>query len=159
MTLGKVFEESEARLHRYAMNLARDRDRADDLVAETFARTVVNEAVLRTLNSHQTQAWLYRTLKNLFIDEQRARQRQFDLVEQMTREAEIAPYTVDELESPEILEMVSRSDHELLLKRYVEGMTSREIAEQIGVPAATVRSRLRAALQRLRAQYAQYLQL
>ncbi len=159
MTLGKVFEDSEARLHRYAMNLARDSDRAGDLVSETFARAVSNGAVLRKLNSHQVQAWLFRTLKNLFIDEQRARQRQFDLVEQMTREAEIAPYTVDELESPEILDMVSRSDHELLLKRYVEEMTSREIAEQIGIPAATVRSRLRAALQRLRAQYAQYLQL
>ncbi len=159
MTLGKVFEESEARLHRYAMNLARDGDRADDLVSETFARAVTNEAVLQKLNSHQVRAWLFRTLKNLFIDEQRARQRHFDLVEQMTREAEIAPYTVNELESPEILEMVSRSDHELLMKRYVERMTSREIADQIGIPAATVRSRLRAALQRLRAQYAQYLQL
>lgn len=159
MTLGNVFEESEARLHRHAMNLARDRDRADDLVSETFARAAANEAALRTLNSHQVQAWLFRTLKNLFIDEQRARQRQFDLVEQMTLEAEIAPYTVDELDSPEILEMVSRSDHELLMKRYVERMTSREIAHEIGIPAATVRSRLRAALQRLRARYAQYLQI
>ncbi len=159
MTLGALYSSFEVGLRRYATSLSRDADQAEDLVAETFARAAANTVLLQGLDAHQVQAWLYRVLKNLFIDEQRARQRQYDLLEQMTREAEIAPYTVDELTSPELLELVSESDGELLLKRYVEGMSSREIGRELGIPAATVRSRIRAALQRLRRQYGRFLQL
>ena len=69
-------------------------------------------------------------------------------MERLTREAEIAPYTIDELSSEDLLEAVPEGDRELLEQRYVLGMTSREI----GIPAATVRSRLRQAVRRLRAQ-------
>ena len=153
MTLGDLYDEFGPRLRRYAASLARDAYQADDLLQETFIRATVHRALLRQLNRYQRQAWLYRVLKNLFIDEQRSRQRQEDLVEQLTQQAEIAPFTPDDLVFTDLLEMASDSDRELLEQRYVLGMTSREIAEELDIPPATVRSRLRLVIKRLRAHY------
>ena len=152
MAASRIYVEFEARLRRYAIRLARDADSADDLVQETLIRATANLQLLETMNGHRREAWLYRVLMNLFIDEWRSRQRRQDMMERLTREAEIAPYTIDELSSEDLLEAVPEGDRELLEQRYVLGMTSREIGEEIGIPAATVRSRLRQAVRRLRAQ-------
>lgn len=152
MAASRIYVEFESRLRRYAIRLARDADSADDLVQETIIRASANLELIEGMNSHRREAWLYRVLKNLFIDEQRARRRRQDMMERLTREAEIAPYTVDELSSEDLLESVPEDDRELIEHRYILGMTSREIGEELGVPAATVRSRLRQALRRLRVQ-------
>jgi RNA polymerase sigma-70 factor, ECF subfamily len=152
MAASRIYQEFESRLRRYAIRLARDADSADDLVQETLIRATANLQLLETMNGHRREAWLYRVLKNLFIDERRSSQRRQDMIERLTREAEIAPYTIDQLSSEDLLEAVPEGDRELLEQRYVLGMTSREIGEEIGIPAATVRSRLRQAVRRLRAQ-------
>ncbi len=51
----------------------------------------------------------------------------------------------------EALDHVPARDRELLEQRYILGLTSREIADGLGVPSATVRSRLHVAIKRLRA--------
>ena len=150
MKVSDLYEEFEARLRRHALSLVRDSDSADDLVQETFIRATANLTLLEHLNRHQRRAWRYRVIRNVFIDGQRARKRQEELVEQLTREAEIAPFTLDDLSSTDLLEMVPEPDRDLLEQRYVQGMTSREIASDLGIPPATVRSRLRLALKRLR---------
>jgi RNA polymerase sigma-70 factor (ECF subfamily) len=109
----RVYQDFEARLRRYAVRLARNADSADDLVQETFIRASANLELLDGMNSHRQEAWLYRVLKNLFIDEHRARQRRQDMMERLTREAEIAPYTVDELSDDDLLEGVPDGDREL----------------------------------------------
>ena len=73
MTIEELYDELGPRLRRYATSLSRDGAMADDLLQETFIRATVHRALLRELNPHRRQAWLYRVLKNVFIDEQRAR--------------------------------------------------------------------------------------
>jgi RNA polymerase sigma-70 factor (ECF subfamily) len=152
MTLTDLYEEYETKLHRYARRLTRDSDRADDLVQETFIRAMGHLELLGLLKSYQRRAWLHRTLKNLFIDEQRSRQRQQDLIEQLAQETPLAGHLPPEVLSPNPFDLVPERYRELVEKRYVLGMTSREIAEELGVPAATVRSRLHLALKNLRLQ-------
>jgi RNA polymerase sigma-70 factor (ECF subfamily) len=150
MTIDELYEEFEDALRRYAMSLTRDSDRADDLVQETFIRAMTNLGLLEQLNGHQRRTWMRRTLKNLFIDEHRARQRQDALVVQLGRETEFSASFAPDLMASDVLEYVPHQDRELLHQRYVLGMTSREIACQLGIPAATVRSRLHLAIKRLR---------
>ena len=157
MTFDEIFEEFEGALRRYAMSLVHDTDRSDDLVQETFIRTMGHLQLLQNVNRHQRRSWLFRVLKNLFIDEHRSRRRQQALVEQLSWEREAAGYSSAEAMSSGLFDMVPERDRELLEQRYVMGMNSQEIAGTLGIPAATVRSRLHLAIKRLRARKSQFL--
>ena len=157
MTVTDLYEEFEGKLHHYAMRLVRDSHRADDLVQETFIRGMAHLELLEQLNQHQRRAWLCRTLKNLFLDEQNARRRQEALVEQLTWETSSATNPLEEMMLPNPFDLVPGRYRELLEKRYVLGMTSQEIAEDLGIPAATVRSRLHLAIKELRAKKSKFL--
>jgi RNA polymerase sigma-70 factor (ECF subfamily) len=150
MTLADLYEEYEAALHRYAQQLGRDADRADDLVQETFIRAIGHLELLKLLKPYQRRAWLYKTLKNLFIDEQRTLRRQEALVEQLAPEIPEDEFLPGEFLTANPLALVPERFRELVEKRYVLGMNSQEIAEELGLPAATVRSRLHLALKEAR---------
>jgi RNA polymerase sigma-70 factor, ECF subfamily len=152
MTLADLYEEYEAALWRYARTLTQDGDRADDLVQETFIRAMGHLGLLVLLKPYQRRAWLYRTLKNLFLDEQRSRQRQEILVEQLGRDMPVEEFPPQEMILSDPLRLVPERFRELVEKRYLLGMNSQEIAEELGIPAATVRSRLHLALKDLRGQ-------
>lgn len=151
MTIDEIYTEFEGRLRSYATTLTKDSFRADDLVQETFIRAMTNLPLLESLARHQRRAWLRRTLKNLFIDEQRTRQRRENLVARLSTESDFVSYIPQSLIVQDILGRLPRSAGELLYKRYILGLNSRQIGEEIGVPAATVRSRIHHAIKRLRA--------
>lgn len=145
-----IYEELGSGLHRYALKLARDADRADDLVQETFVRAMPHAQLLEQLNQHQRRAWLCRTCRNLFLDQQRALQRQQALVEQLMQQAQSGGYPGPITLLHEVLPIIPERYRELLQQRYILGLTSEEIGDELGVPAATVRSRLRLARKWLR---------
>jgi RNA polymerase sigma-70 factor (ECF subfamily) len=151
--LTDLYEAYEPMLHRYAMTLTNyDEDRADDLVQDTFVRAMGHLELLGLLKPHQRRSWLYRTLKNLFLDDLKARERQAALAEQTTWQLSAAGNILPEVMSPTPFELVSDQYRDIVEKRYVLGMNSREIAEELGIPAATVRSRLHLAMKQLRSQ-------
>lgn len=152
MTLTDLYEEYELDLHRYARRLTRDPHRIDDLVQETFIRSMGHLDLLDLLEPYQRRAWLYRTLRNLFLDDESARQRQEALIEQMAQDASLAGHLSQEVIWPDPFDQVPEKYRDLVRKRYILGMTSEEIASELGVPAATVRSRLHLALKKLRLQ-------
>jgi RNA polymerase sigma-70 factor (ECF subfamily) len=148
LSIDELYQAFESGLRRYAGSLARDSDKANDLVQETFLRALAHLALLGQLNPYQRKAWLYRTLKNRFIDELRAQRREQTLLEQIAR-ANILSYPV--AVPQDVFAQLPRRYQELLEKVYILGMTSEEIGTELGVPAATVRSRLRLAIKWLRA--------
>lgn len=151
MTLDDLYDTYEAPLQRYANSLARDDDRAADLVQETFIRTLGHLPLLETLGSAQRRAWLKRTLKNLFIDEERSRQRQQRLLQALAVEETISEQeTFAQVLTPNPLANVPDDVRELFEMRYTLGMNSTEIGDALGIPAATVRSRLNYNMQKLR---------
>jgi RNA polymerase sigma-70 factor (ECF subfamily) len=152
MTLTDLYEEYELELRRYARRWTRDPHRVDDLVQETFIRAMGHLDLLDLLEPYQRRAWLHRTLKNLFLDEESARQREEALIEQMAQDAPLAGYRPAEVIWPNPFDLVPEKYRDLVRKRYVLGMTSQEIASELGIPAATVRSRLHLALKKLRLQ-------
>ena len=158
VTVADLYDEFETRLRRYATSLTWDSSRADDLVQDTFMRAMAHLELLQRLNRHQRQAWLYRVLKNLFLDQQRARQREQVLAEQLYQLA----LTDDDPAASVMLayglfDLVPERYRELLYQRYVLGMTSDEIGRELGIPAATVRSRLHLAIQWLRQHQSEFL--
>ena len=153
LTIQDLYDLFEAKLHRYAVNLARDGDRADDLVQETLIRAMGNLVLLQQLQPHQRQAWMYRVLKNLFIDEERRRERQEALYENLAWEAELDTAPATTMLAREMIDLVPERYRDVLLRRYILGQTSEEIGSAYGIPAATVRSRLYLARKWLRTRH------
>ncbi|MDE7187763.1 MAG: RNA polymerase sigma factor, partial [Lachnospiraceae bacterium] len=44
---------------------------AEDLVQEAFLRALINAGLLEELDAAKRRAWMYRTVKNLYIDRKR----------------------------------------------------------------------------------------
>lgn len=133
------------------MSLCGSIDQSDDLIQETFIRALTHSTTVNRLNPFQREAWLKRVLRNRFFDECRSAQRKRSLL--MAMESELRRDTSASPALPDledILHEVSDPEAGLLEMRFRMGMNSTEIGEQLGIPAATVRSRLSRSLRALR---------
>lgn len=152
-------------LYGAALRLTRDAGQAEELVAETVARAW---AALGTLEDRaRFRPWLFRILTNLFIGEYRKRSRA-PAVEEWTEGGEDENFSLfEKLHQPFLLwwgnpeqefvnkllrEDIARAIDELpevfrlvVMLVDVEGFSYRDAAEALGVPAGTIRSRLKRA--------------
>lgn len=149
--IAELYMEFEGKLRSYARQLTRESAWAEDLVQDTFTRAMLHLDLLRLLNIHQRRAWLYTTLKRRFLDEQAAQHRQDALLQQLDA-ATLSTSDPPPAAAPNPFDLVPEQHQELVHMRFVLGMNSTEIAEELGIPAATVRSRLHLAVKHLRYQ-------
>jgi RNA polymerase sigma-70 factor (ECF subfamily) len=145
-------------LHSFAYRLTRNPKDAEDLVQETFLRAY------RFFDKYQrgtnVKAWLFRILKNTFINEYRRRKAQpaevdFDKLEG-AYEKQLEELSSTRVENPEtalertlmtedIEEAISTMPEEyrmVVLLCLVEGFTYQEAADALEIPVGTVMSRL-----------------
>jgi len=147
-------------LYNFAHWLTQDRDDAEDLVQETFAKA------LRGFSSYQQgtnfRAWMYRILRNTFLSSRTGRKAMMTVPLEQDEDGPVVA-AVD-TQTPEAI-LIDRSDQhllqesldelplhfrEILLLCEVEEMSYQEIAETLGVPIGTVMSRLSRARRALR---------
>ena len=142
-----------------ARSLVRDDARADDLVQDTYLTAMKNPP----RHSRSLRAWLGAIVRNLARTQNRAEWRRTK--HERIRPRKAAEIGVRALPSPEetlekaiwhqrLVEAAMTLDEPYrttLLMRYFEELDSSEIARLQGVPAATVRTRVRRGLERLRA--------
>ena len=101
------------------------------------------------LSTSQCRAWLYRTARNLFIDQARKLARETPAEEE---QLSLASFEED-LTQAAVAQLIARlpdGERTLFTMRYFEGYNARELGEMFDLPAATVRSRLASAKRRLR---------
>ena len=147
-------------LYNFAHWLTQDRDEAEDLVQETYAKA------LRGFGSFQPgtnfRAWIFRILRNTFLTsrtglaatrtvplESEDEQEQTVAVSRETPESILLEQAGQQLVQA-ALEQVPVIYREVLLLCDVEEMSYQEIAETLGVPLGTVMSRLYRARKALR---------
>jgi RNA polymerase sigma-70 factor (ECF subfamily) len=149
--IGDLYGTHREPLLRFALSLARERSRAEDLVQDAFVRALSHLDLLARLNPYQRQAWLFRVVRNRFLDGERSTRRTRLLLERLAKEIarQAEPPPVD-TSLFAILDAVPASHRDLLEKRYLLGMTSEEIGRALDVPPGTVRSRLRLAMEWIR---------
>jgi len=139
-----------ASLLRYALHLASEKSRAEDLVQETLFSAWRNFRQFKP--GTNCKAWLFRILTNLHYKQMRrsGRRPEVQVEEQEARLA--APEKVSA--SQEMREAFARltfEHQEVLQLAVIEGFEVREIAELLQVPQGTVMSRLSRARASLRA--------
>lgn len=141
------------RLRAYGRAITRDATAADDLVQ------IACEKALKNLGSYQRgtrlDAWMFRIMRNAWIDDRRAN-RHYQLVDE--DDAAQAEAAVDRTEAHMELRSVARAmsemseeQREVLMLVGVNGMKYRDAAEALGLPIGTVMSRLARARQNLSA--------
>ncbi len=128
--------------------MTRNLPMAEDLVQEAFLRALMREELLESLNFHQRRAWLYRTVKNLYID--RLRHASFEKVtgEFLEEGAEAPEYA--QVDYGQILAGLPEEERVLFILRYLEGYNATELGRLFELPPGTVRSRLSCARNHLR---------
>jgi RNA polymerase sigma-70 factor, ECF subfamily len=158
------FEEMVARqakfMFRVAFGLLRNRQDAEDAVQETFLKLYRGGAWLRIENE---KGFLARTVWRVALDRlPSAAERMSDVSEMQlvaTGGAGVSPEqsAVDEDERALLRRLIDGLPEELrqpLVLSSVEEMTSREVAEAMGIPEGTVRTRVMRARTELRRRFA-----
>jgi RNA polymerase sigma-70 factor, ECF subfamily len=151
-------------LYNHARHLTGHDAEAEDLVQETCVRALANTAAYRAGN---LKAWLFRILRNAFIDARRRRKPEQPLGELDVVDGGEGELLRDDLELERLrgvvaddirAAMAALSDEaRAIILLDLEGFSESEIAELMGCPAGTVKSRLsraRVLLRRLLGEYA-----
>ena len=135
------------RLRRFAHALSGTRADADDLTQATVERALRSKAQWQP--GTRLDSWLYRIMRNLWIDTVRARGRK-DKVEAPAVEAErlgedprdAMDASVDLARMMAAMDRLPDEQREVVALILVEGFGYRETAEMLGLPIGTVSSRL-----------------
>jgi RNA polymerase sigma-70 factor, ECF subfamily len=137
-------------LLRYALRLAQEKGRAEDLVQETLLAAWRN--FHQFTSGTNCKAWLFRILTNVHYKEARrsGRRNEVDVQEQEARLG--APERVSASQvMREAFARLTSEHQEVLHLAVIEGFEVREIADLLQVPQGTVMSRLSRARASLRA--------
>jgi RNA polymerase sigma-70 factor (ECF subfamily) len=137
-------------LHALARRLVRDASTADDLVQETWFRTLTAGDEVRRERPEVTdvRAWLARVLRNVWRERGRAERARAGR-ETRAAIADVAPAARESLERFELQQRLAALVRELdepyrslVIWRYYEGRSAAVIAAELGEPAERVRWRL-----------------
>jgi len=129
-----------------------DRGRAEDAVQETFA------LVWRSARTYRPDRgpgapWLYAVARNAIVDRSRGRtDASGDVPERAADEPDPAERTEQSWVAWRVhraLEELPEREREVIALAYWSGLSQSEVAEFLGIPLGTVKTRTRAALQRL----------
>ena len=152
-----AFEELYRRYARSVLGIALrrmgDRGRAEDATQETFASIWRSASRYDPARGRPT-SWLYTVARNAIVDG--LRRRPDPTVAQPPDVATSEPGPADAAESEWVswrvhraLEVLPEHERSLVELAYWSGMSQSEIAEYVGLPLGTVKTRTRAALGRL----------
>jgi RNA polymerase sigma-70 factor (ECF subfamily) len=151
-----AFEELYQRYSRPVFGLALrrlgDRGRAEDAVQETFA------SIWRSARTYRPERgpgapWLYAVARNAIVDRARGRA---EVPAEVPEEASSEPGPGDLAEQSWVswrvhraMEELNEREREVISLAYWSGLSQSEVAEFLGIPLGTVKTRTRAALMRL----------
>lgn len=145
-------------LYRVAGRLARDPERASDLVQETYLRAFRSRQSFE-LKEMGIRPWLVRIMHNLHVTRSTRDRRQpigvdsetLDAAEAAAGSVEFSPADLNHMDERVVaaLNELPREYQVVLLLWAVEELSYKEIADAVDVPIGTVMSRLHRARQRL----------
>lgn len=135
------------RLRRFAHALSRNSADADDLTQATIERALRSQS--QWAPDTRLDSWLFKIMRNLWIDTIRARGRREDLhapVEEAERIGEdprgAIEAAIDLGKAMAAMQQLPHEQREIVALILVEGVGYRECSEILGLPIGTVSSRL-----------------
>jgi RNA polymerase sigma-70 factor (ECF subfamily) len=145
----ELVERHKSGLVNYMTHVAGSRERAEDLSQEAFLRAFTHAD--RYVGEGRFSAWLYRIATNLAYSESRRRRRWGERVDRVRRwlgmEERRGPDlqvqgSHEQLMMQEALTRLPESFRAAVVLREIEGWSYADVAEALGVPEGTVKSRV-----------------
>lgn len=146
----------QSELHRFALKLTADKEEADDLLQETSLKALDNED--KYTPDTNFKGWMYTIMRNIFINNYRKTVRDQTFVDQTENLYHLNlpqdsgfESTEGNYDLKEIRRIVNAlpKEYRVPFSMYVSGFKYREIAERLGLPIGTVKSRIFFTRQRL----------
>ena len=146
----------QTELHRFALKLTADREEADDLLQETSLKALDNED--KYTPDTNFKGWMYTIMRNIFINNYRRTVRDQTFVDHTDNLFHLSlpqdsgfESTEGNYDLKEIRKIVNTlpKEYRIPFSMYVSGFKYREIAEKLGLPLGTVKSRIFFTRQRL----------
>lgn len=142
------------RLIRYVARLGADPGLAEDIAQEALVRAVLS--VRRGRAPQDLGSWLYAVCTNLWRDAARSAERRHTViglpVDALPPTREVAATLEDAVELQQAVRQLPLALRAVVVLRFHEGLSIKEIALVTGAPVGTVKWRMFTALRRLRSQ-------
>jgi RNA polymerase sigma-70 factor (ECF subfamily) len=153
--LGELYGRHAGRVLAVLLKILGERSEAEDLLHDVFVEAW-RQAGTYSRERGTVSAWLVLRARSRAIDRRRSAPR----ARSVSLEGAELPEPGDPAADPgrihdqkrlgEAFSVMSAEEREVILLGYFEGLSSTEIAERIGKPIGTVKSRTRSALEKLR---------
>ena len=158
-----LLERHQAYIYSYILFLVKDADAANDFFQDTFQRAIVAIRSHKYQTSGKFSAWLTRIAHNLILDQGRKSE-----TTQTVREDQVSPKALNSLRLSDatredemidhqtresirhLLDYLPEPQREVVMMRFYDDLSFKEIAEQTGVSINTALGRCRYALINLR---------
>jgi RNA polymerase sigma-70 factor (ECF subfamily) len=144
-----AWRQHEGELLGYLLHRLGNRDEAEDLLQEVFAKALLQGRAFCSLEN--PRAWLFQVARNAHVDRLRLAKSNVELPENLAQPAEEQP-AIEKLTEclPRVLSEMSDEDREIITMCDVEGLSQQAYADLIGVTLPAAKARIQRARLRLR---------
>ncbi len=136
----RLYRQHYQPLLRYCLSLTRCTSLAEDIVQDAFLRALKNADLLNTLSEPKCLAWLYKTARNIFLDQVRRVKRMPPPCSEGIFEADFTA-----VGTAQLVNMLEDNDKALFLLRHFYGYNATELGRMFDLPPSTVQARLMSA--------------
>jgi len=150
MDIIELWEKYYAELTGYLRKSTRNAETAEDIASQVYLQALKNKQLLDTMSPNQCRSWIYTSAKRMVIDMARRKERESRMMSVITPVTDAAEDDLTAVAVSEVIGMLPEDMQDLVAMRYFTGMDSAAIGKALGIPPATVRTRLRKACMLLR---------
>ncbi len=143
-----LYNKLHMELYKWCFLMTENGDASQELVQEAFLRAIDHYEGIKDLSFEQKRAWLYRTIKNAYIDQCRKMKR-----ETLTEEVPECMSFFDRYSETELIQVINALpglEGKIITMKYINGFTSGQIGKILNIPSGTVRSKLAEARKHLK---------
>lgn len=159
----ELLQRHQNYVYSYILFLVKEEERADDIFQETFTRAIIAIRSHKYQTTGKFSAWLIRIAHNLIIDSSRETESGKLIIQEnftpsilndiRLSEGAVEASIIEEQKSDQIRKMLDylpEVQREVIILRFYEDLSFKEIAEKTGVSINTSLGRMRYALINLR---------
>jgi len=157
--LNELYSRYGRGIYSVAYKITKDANEAEEVTQDTFIKLWTNSKSFDIDKAPKVSSWLLKICQNAALDRVRKMKNKSKIVGE-SKLAFLTDYTVN-LENEIEIHMLKKQIKEALMKLpqeqreiieliYFEGLSQREIAEGMGIPLGTVKSRVKLAMVKLK---------
>lgn len=158
-----LLQRHQAKVYSYILHIVKNRDVADDIFQETFVKIILTLRQGRYTDTGKFGAWLNRIAHNLIIDYYRQEKSENTLSTDandtdLLNRKDLCDENIEDLmvntqirdDVRRIIDALPQPQREVLMMRYYQDMSFKEIADATGVSINTALGRMRYAILNMR---------